>query len=247
MRTTWSTLPAVKRVGQNVVIGNVAAIPNTYIIRPESARDRCLLSRSHRYNDYLVTSGEKHLLEARDEAFPLQLLSRSRSMSLHESGRGFKIELRQARTFQMQGTLWRVLATGEETGGLVGALDERSAHGIAAPMHVHEDADEIFYVLEGELTFFAGDQRIKAAPGALVYLPRFVHHGFQVDSEEARIFNFVTPAGFERLILDSGKPAHYEDAPIPVDPDTHHGQSPPQMLELFRKKYGMRAIPDDSK
>ena len=167
-------------------------------------------------------------------------------MSLHESRGAFKIELSQARTFQMQGTLWRVLATGEETGGLVGALDERSAQGIAAPMHVHEDADEIFYVLEGQLTFFAGDQRIKAAPGAFVYLPRFVHHGFQVDSKEARVFNFVTPAGFERLILDSGTPAHYEDAPIPVDPDAHHGQPSPQMLEVLRKKYGMRAIPDGS-
>jgi len=110
-------------------------------------------------------------------------------MSLHESGGAFKIELPQARTFQMQGTLWRVLATGDETGGVVGALDERSAHGIAAPMHVHEDADEIFYVLDGELTFFVGNQRIEAAAGAFVYLPRFVHHGFQVDSEEARIFN----------------------------------------------------------
>jgi len=161
-------------------------------------------------------------------------------MSLHESGGAFKIELPQARTFQMQGTLWRVLATGDETGGVVGALDERSAHGIAAPMHVHEDADEIFYVLDGELTFFVGNQRIEAAAGAFVYLPRFVHHGFQVDSEEARIFNFVTPAGFERIVLDNGKPAHYDDAPIPVDPDTHHEQSNPQTFEVFRKKYGMR-------
>lgn len=177
----------------------------------------------------------------------IAITGRRSNMSLHGNARAFKIELPQARSFQMQGTLWRVLATGDETGGVVGALDERSAHGIAAPMHVHEDADEIFYVLEGELTFYVGDQRIEAAPGAFVYLPRFVHHGFQVDSKEARIFNFVTPAGFERLVLDSGKPAHYDDAPIPVDPDAHHGQSPPQMLEVFRKKYGMRALPDGSK
>jgi quercetin dioxygenase-like cupin family protein len=31
-----------------------------------------------------------------------------------------------------------------------------------------------------------------------------VHHGFQVNSTEARVFNFVTPAGFEQLILDVG-------------------------------------------
>ena len=167
-------------------------------------------------------------------------------MSLHEGSRAFKIELPEARTFQMQGTLWRVLATGDETGGVVGALDERAAHGVAAPMHVHEDADELFYVLEGDMTFFVGKKRIEAAPGTFVYLPRFVHHGFQVNSKEARIFNFVTPAGFERLVLDSGKPARFDDDPIPVDPRENHGQPPPEMLEMFRTKYGMRALPEGS-
>jgi len=63
-------------------------------------------------------------------------------------------------------------------------------------MHIHDDADEIFYILDGNLTFFIGNKRIEAAPGAFVYLPRFVEHGFQVNSTEARVFNFVTPAGF---------------------------------------------------
>jgi len=146
----------------------------------------------------------------------------------------------------MQGTLWRVLATGDETGGLVGALDERVAHGVAAPMHVHEDADELFYVLEGNLTFFVGPQRIEASPGAFVYLPRYVHHGFQVNTKEARLFNFVTPAGFERLVLDSGTPARYDDVPLSTDTSADRAQPSPQMLEMFRKRYGMRALPEGS-
>ena len=164
-------------------------------------------------------------------------------MSIHEGGRAFKIEAPEARSFQMLGTLWRVLASGDETGGIVGALDERCSHGIRAPMHVHDDADEIFYVLDGNLTFFVGDVRIEAAPGAFVYLPRFVHHGFQCNSTEARVFNFVTPAGFERLIIDSGTPAHYDDAPIADDPNAKHALPPAGVM----KKYGMRAFPPGSK
>jgi len=143
----------------------------------------------------------------------------------------------------MLGSLWRVLASGDETGGVVGALDERCGHGIRAPMHVHDDADEIFYVLDGNLTFFVGEHRVEAAPGAFVYLPRFVHHGFQVNSTEARVFNFVTPAGFEQLILDVGTLANYDDAPIPDDPHVKHGLPP----EVFKKKYGMRVLPPGSK
>jgi uncharacterized cupin superfamily protein len=110
-------------------------------------------------------------------------------------------------------------------------------------MHVHDDADEIFYVLDGNLTFVVGEQRIEAAPGAFVYLPRFVHHGFQCNSTEARVFNFLTPAGFERLILDGGKVAPYDDAPIPNDP-TNHDQFPSAAV---LEKYGMRVFSPDSK
>jgi mannose-6-phosphate isomerase-like protein (cupin superfamily) len=164
-------------------------------------------------------------------------------MSIHQGGRAFKMEAPDAPSFQTLGTLWRVLASGDETGGVVGALDERCGHGIRAPMHVHDDADEIFYILDGDLTFIIGDKRIEAAPGAFIYLPRFVHHSFQVNSHEARVFNFVTPAGFERLILDTGTRAPYDEAPIPDDPQAEHAMPP----EALMKKYGMRILPPGSK
>ena len=160
-------------------------------------------------------------------------------MSIHESSRAFKIELSESNPFQMQGALWRVLATGKETDGIVGALDERITHGLAAPMHSHEDADEIFYVLDGELTFFVGEKRIEATEGAFVYLPRYVHHGFQVDSAEARVFNFVTPAGFEQLIVDQGKAAKFDDLPIANVPGAQPKLSQ-AILERMREKYGVR-------
>jgi quercetin dioxygenase-like cupin family protein len=163
-------------------------------------------------------------------------------MTIYEGARAFKIEAPEARSFQMLGTLWRVLASGDETGGVVGALDERCGHGICAPMHAHDDADEIFYVLDGNLTFIVGEQRIEAAAGAFVYLPRFVHHGFQCNSTEARVFNFLTPAGFEQLILDGGKVAPYDEAPIPNGP-AHDDQFPP---EAVLEKYGMRVFPPGS-
>jgi mannose-6-phosphate isomerase-like protein (cupin superfamily) len=79
-------------------------------------------------------------------------------MSILESPKAFKIELSATKSFQMQGTLWRVLATGADTGGIVGVLDERCARGIAAPMHTHEREDEVFYVIGGDITFFVGEK-----------------------------------------------------------------------------------------
>ena len=122
---------------------------------------------------------------------------------------------------------------------MVGAIDERITHGLAAPMHSHEDADEIFYVLDGEITFFVGEKRIEATAGAFVYLPRYVHHGFQVDSAEARVFNFVTPAGFEQLIVDQGKAAKFDDLPVAKVPGAQAPLSR-EILEQMREKYGVR-------
>ena len=165
-------------------------------------------------------------------------------MSILEGPRAFKVESSEARSFQFRGSLWIVLASGDETDGVIGALDEHCAQGLRAPMHVHDDADEIFYVLEGNLTFFVGEQRIEAAPGAFVYLPRFVHHGFQCNSAEARVFNFLTPAGFEQLILDNGSPVRYEDGPVPDDQQAAHAQVPP---EVYERKYHMRTLLPGSK
>jgi quercetin dioxygenase-like cupin family protein len=167
-------------------------------------------------------------------------------MSIHESNHAFKIELSETNTFRFQGTLWRVLATGKDTAGIVGALDERLSHGLAAPMHSHEDADEIFYVLDGAITFFVGEKRIEATDGAFVYLPRYVHHGFQVDSAEARVFNFVTPAGFEQLIVDQGKAAKFDDLPVAKEPGAQPHLSKDN-LEQMRQKYSLRYFTSDGK
>ena len=53
----------------------------------------------------------------------------------------------------------------------------------------------------------------------------------------------MTPAGFERLILDGGKAARYDEAPIPHDPATHDHLPPESVL----KKYSMRAFLSGSK
>ncbi len=112
-------------------------------------------------------------------------------------------------------------------------------------MHTHDDADEIFYVLDGDLTFFVGKERIDASAGAFIYLPRFVHHGFQCNSTEARVFNFLTPAGFEQLILDGGDPARFDAAPIPNEPDGKP-RHPPK-ADMAAKKYRMRILPPGGK
>ena len=62
---------------------------------------------------------------------------------------------------------------------------------------------ESFYVLEGEITFYLGDQPGQpAAAGSFVHIPGGTTHGFRVASDIARYLILTTPrhAQFYRAI-----------------------------------------------
>jgi uncharacterized cupin superfamily protein len=59
-------------------------------------------------------------------------------------------------------------ATGEQTGGAFGLIDNLMPGEFASPYHMHRNEDESFYVVEGEMTFYVGEERVKAEAGAFV-------------------------------------------------------------------------------
>jgi uncharacterized cupin superfamily protein len=54
-----------------------------------------------------------------------------------------------------------------------------------SPYHIHDAEDEIFYVLEGELSFVSGYKAWKGGPGTFAFLPRGISHGFWVEGTRA--------------------------------------------------------------
>ena len=65
--------------------------------------------------------------------------------------------------------------------------------GVETPLHVQREDDETFYVLEDDVTFFAGDERRTATAGAAVHVPKGTPHGFRVESEQMRMLDVTTP------------------------------------------------------
>jgi mannose-6-phosphate isomerase-like protein (cupin superfamily) len=47
-----------------------------------------------------------------------------------------------------------------------------------APIHVHHEDDEAWYVLEGMLRFRLGDETFEAGPGSAVLAPKGVPHAY---------------------------------------------------------------------
>jgi quercetin dioxygenase-like cupin family protein len=86
------------------------------------------------------------------------------------------------------------LATGDQTGGTFALVDERAKRGMSVPLHRHRDDMESFYVVEGEITLYIGDQAgVRARAGSFAHLPGGTVHGFRIESENARYLILTTP------------------------------------------------------
>ncbi len=134
--------------------------------------------------------------------------------------RPYALAREEGRAVWFLGTLVIVKATGEQTGGAFGLIDNVMPAGFASPYHTHRNEDESFYVVEGEMSLYVGGERVKAGPGAFVYGPRGVPHGFEVDgTEPARILLQNHPAGFEGFPVEVGEPAEQLVLPEAEPPD----------------------------
>src|SRR6185369_15855296 len=69
-----------------------------------------------------------------------------------------------------------------------------SAAGDEPPDHTHPTEDELFYVLEGALTFRCGGETFAVEAGGFIFLPRGVEHGYTIrGSQRARLIAVTCP------------------------------------------------------
>jgi mannose-6-phosphate isomerase-like protein (cupin superfamily) len=87
-----------------------------------------------------------------------------------------------------------VKATGEQTNGMFSLLEADEPAGFGPPMHVHRDAAEAFYVLDGEYVIFLDDREYVCPAGSFIYIPAGLPHGFRVGAVASRKLNVYLPA-----------------------------------------------------
>jgi quercetin dioxygenase-like cupin family protein len=113
------------------------------------------------------------------------------------------------------GTIFDVVLDGTQTGGAIALLDKRGVRGDTTPMHVHRDEAEIFYVLDGAITAWSGDDVLTIEAGGAIYLPPNQPHAFGIHTEHARVIVLTSPAGFANFVRAAGTPIA-GDVPTPA-------------------------------
>ncbi len=88
-----------------------------------------------------------------------------------------------------------------ETDGSIMMFEETVPAGTKSTFHLHNDSDEVAYVLSGEVTFKIGDEITVGGPGACAFMPRGVPHAWKsTGAETGRVLFLYTPAGAGGLI-----------------------------------------------
>jgi quercetin dioxygenase-like cupin family protein len=115
----------------------------------------------------------------------------------------------------LAGNTYSMLITAEQTNGTYCLIDMHIPDGGGPPPHRH-NFEEMFTVLEGEITFtFRGEERVVSA-GSTVNIPANAPHFFRNRSgRDARMLCMCSPAGQDGYFLRVGDLLQTRTAPPP--------------------------------
>jgi quercetin dioxygenase-like cupin family protein len=148
----------------------------------------------------------------------------------------------EGETLSVVGDTYRLVVTGEQTGGAFAVIDMLIPPGGGPGPHAHADVQESFYVSEGEITIKTRAQSVPAGKGAFVSIPKggMVHCFKNESNKNTRLLCIVSPAGMDDMFKEIGKPV----APGQfLPPDTSPENL--KLLEEIAKKYGQELFPPD--
>lgn len=104
----------------------------------------------------------------------------------------------EARTIDVGGFSVVVHAGTGVTSGAFSLIETVEAiAGSGPPLHVHRDAAESFYVIEGEYVMHLDGRDLRCPAGSFVYVPPGMPHTFMASTVGSRKLNLYTPSAME--------------------------------------------------
>jgi quercetin dioxygenase-like cupin family protein len=122
----------------------------------------------------------------------------------------------EAKTVALGNNIVTFLASREDTAGVYSLTEFTILPPPipSAPLHVHRDADEATYVLEGELQVTLGEQSMRAPKGSFFYVPKGMPHTIANTGPGAvKILVILTPPGYEGYWEEMAQHLACENAP----------------------------------
>ena len=110
----------------------------------------------------------------------------------------------EGENFALGGSWVSLKAAGGDTGGSLTVAEHKFEPGFdGAPIHVHREMHDMFYVLEGTLTVRIEDRTTVAPAGSFICVQPQTRHTISNPSDQVvRILHLCAPAGVEQYMRD---------------------------------------------
>ena len=144
-------------------------------------------------------------------------------------GAGFILRPGEGRSIDLGSFGMSVKATHDDTNGLFTLLEAQEPAGFGPPLHIHRDAAEAFYVLEGEYIIFIDGREEPCPAGSFIFIPAGIPHGFRVGGVASRKLVLFTPAAML---------GYFDELAAAVSA----GEADPDLLSEIALRYAMDVI-----
>ncbi|WP_052483679.1 cupin domain-containing protein [Flavobacterium sp. MEB061] len=104
--------------------------------------------------------------------------------------------------YWMLDILWVIKAHASQTDNNLSVIEQTMPFNSGPPPHYHSDMDEMFYIIDGEMTIWIEGKIHKLTAGSFAMVPRETVHYFKITSQiPCKALNMYTPGGFEKGII----------------------------------------------
>ena len=115
-----------------------------------------------------------------------------------EGGYGYFIPKGAGKFLEVRGKRMWIKARSEDTQGRLAMWEQIHPPAYTASPHIHSDAVEAMYVLDGDYSYSVGGESFQAATGSFVLIPAGVPHGFESGEGGGTMLVMFTPGGYDR-------------------------------------------------
>lgn len=106
----------------------------------------------------------------------------------------------EGKILNVMGDHQNIKLTGKDTNGQYTLIEQHNEPGVGIPPHIHENEDEVFQVLEGQVEMSIGDKITTLNAGDLIFCPKGIPHSWKVVGEEkAKAMLSIFPSGLEAM------------------------------------------------
>ena len=121
---------------------------------------------------------------------------------------------------------------GKDSDGQLAIVHYVSAPGHEPPPHVHDDEDEVFYLLEGEMDAYCGDEVFHVRGGECLFLPSGKPHAWLIRTSVLHTLIVTHPARLDRIFRETKRHEDEVQAAGGTYRDAYEGDRGKEMLAI---------------